>query len=159
MNNDVGGRGDPWQGPTTDEGVAAPISSPPVGAPPVGAPPVGAPPVGPGPAAAPPPSPPGHPSPSGQIERTRIGAAWVALILAAVLLVALVIFIAQNARSVSIHYVGLDARVPLAVALLAAAVAGMLLVAVAGTARIIQLRRAVKGKGSRPQTAAPQNPR
>jgi uncharacterized integral membrane protein len=69
---------------------------------------------------------------------------WIALIIAAALLVALVIFIAQNARDVSVHYVGLDGRVPLAVALLIAAVAGMLLVAVPGTARIIQLRRAVK---------------
>jgi uncharacterized integral membrane protein len=69
---------------------------------------------------------------------------WIALIIAAALLVALVIFIAQNARDVSIHYVGLDGHVPLAVALLIAAVAGMLLVAVPGTARIIQLRRAVK---------------
>ena len=77
-----------------------------------------------------------------------MSAAWVALTVAAVLLVALVIFIAQNARTVSIHYVGLEARMPLAVALLAAAVAGMLLVAVAGTARIIQLRRAVKSKGT-----------
>jgi uncharacterized integral membrane protein len=73
-----------------------------------------------------------------------MSAAWVALIIAAILLVALVVFIAQNARAVSIHYVGLDGRVPLAVALLAAAVAGMLLVAVPGTARIIQLRRAIK---------------
>lgn len=70
--------------------------------------------------------------------------------MAAALLVALVIFIAQNAGTVSIHFVGLDGRLPLAVALLAAAVAGMLLVAVAGTARIIQLRRAVKR--SSPQT-------
>jgi uncharacterized integral membrane protein len=101
----------------------------------------------------------GRRGPSGQIERTRISAVWVALILAAALLVALVIFIAQNARTVSIHYVGLEARMPLAVALLAAAVAGMLLVAVAGTARIIQLRRAVKGKGSSPPSAGPPNPR
>jgi uncharacterized integral membrane protein len=55
-----------------------------------------------------------------------------------------VIFIVQNAREVSIHYLGLDGRVSLAVALLIAAVAGMLLVAAPGTARIMQLRRAVK---------------
>ena len=29
MNSDVGGRGDPGQGPTTDEGVPAPITTPP----------------------------------------------------------------------------------------------------------------------------------
>jgi uncharacterized integral membrane protein len=93
---------------------------------------------------------PGRPAPSAQIQRTRISAVWIALIVAAALLVALVIFIAQNARDVSIHYVGLDGRVPLAVGLLVAAVAGMLLVAVPGTARIIQLRRALKKSPARP---------
>jgi uncharacterized integral membrane protein len=98
--------------------------------------------------------PPGEAAPSKPIQRTRISAVWIALIVAAALLVALVIFIAQNARDVSIHYVGLDGRVPLAVALLAAAVAGMLLVAVPGTARIIQLRRTIK-KSSAPTTGQP----
>ncbi len=134
MSNEAGGHGDPWPGPTTDEGAATAPSREPMG----------------GPTVTPPPSvAPGGPAPRGQIERTRISAVWIALIIAAALLVALVIFIAQNARDVSIHYVGLDGRVPLAVALLAAAVAGMLVVAVAGTARIIQLRRAVKKSPAR----------
>jgi lipopolysaccharide assembly protein A len=127
VSDDAGGHGDLWPGPAPDHGAAAPA---------------------PGPAGARTTTPPASSAPGRstpvQIERTRISAVWVALIIAAALLVALVIFIAQNARDVSIHYVGLDGRVPLAVGLLVAAVAGMLLVAVPGTARIIQLRRAVK---------------
>jgi uncharacterized integral membrane protein len=84
------------------------------------------------------------------IRRTRVSAIWVGLIVAAVLLIALLIFIGQNSRSVTIHYLGLDGHVPLAVALLASAVCGVLLVAVPGTARIIQLRRAVKQSPSAP---------
>ena len=78
------------------------------------------------------------------IRRTRVSAIWVGLIIAAVLLIGLLIFIGQNARSVTIHFLGLEGRVPLAVALLASAVCGVLLVAVPGTARIMQLRRALK---------------
>jgi uncharacterized integral membrane protein len=141
MSDQAGGLGDPWQGPTAEAAPAADPIAP-------------LPPAPPGPRARP-----AQPAPSAQVHRTRISAVWVAVIVAAALLVALVIFIAQNARTVSIHYVGLDGRMPLAVALLAAAVAGMLLVAVAGTARIIQLRRAVKSQGTRPRTAGQQNPR
>ena len=78
------------------------------------------------------------------IRRTRVSAIWVGLIIAAILLIGLLIFVGQNSRTVTIHYLGLDGRVPLAVALLASAVCGVLLVAVPGTARIIQLRRALK---------------
>jgi uncharacterized integral membrane protein len=88
------------------------------------------------------------------IRRTRVSAIWVGLIIAAVLLIGLLIFVGQNSRTVTIHYLGLDGRVPLAVALLASAVCGVLLVAVPGTARIIQLRRALKKNptGARPAT-------
>lgn len=54
------------------------------------------------------------------------------------------IFIAQNSRAMTI-YLGFEGQVSLAVALLLAAVAGMLLVAIPSTARIMQLRRALKG--------------
>jgi uncharacterized integral membrane protein len=59
-------------------------------------------------------------------------------------LVALLIFIAQNSAQVSIHYFGFHGRISLAVALLLAAVAGILLVAIPGTVRIVQLRRTVR---------------
>lgn len=80
----------------------------------------------------------------GKVRSTRVSALWIGLIIAAVLLVLLLIFIAQNSRDVTVRYLGLDGQVSLAVALLLSAVAGLLLVAIPGTARIIQLRRALK---------------
>lgn len=71
---------------------------------------------------------------------TRIGNLHAGLIIAAVLLVLLVVFLAQNAHTVTIHFLGAHLHVSLAVALLTAAVAGALIVGAAGTARIAQLR-------------------
>ncbi len=83
-------------------------------------------------------------TPKGKVRRTRASAWWVGLIIAAMILVALVIFIAQNSASVAVHFLGLQGHVPLAIALVLSAVAGVLLVAIPGTARVIQLRRALK---------------
>lgn len=80
----------------------------------------------------------------GRVRRTRMSAWWVGLIVAAVLLVALLIFIGQNSQTVTIHYLGLEGDASLAVMLLLAAVSGVLLVAIPGTVRILQLRRALK---------------
>jgi uncharacterized integral membrane protein len=62
----------------------------------------------------------------------------------AVLLLLLVIFIAQNTQSVQVSFLGWNGRAPLAVALLIASVVGIVLAAVAGTLRIVQLRRRVR---------------
>ena len=72
---------------------------------------------------------------------TRISSLHVGLITAAILLVLLVVFLIQNAHTVEIHFLGAHLRVSLAVAMLAAAVAGALITGAAGTARIAQLRR------------------
>ena len=72
---------------------------------------------------------------------TRISSLHVGLLTAAILLVLLVVFLIQNAHTVEIHFLGAHLRVSLAVAMLAAAVAGALIVGAAGTARIAQLRR------------------
>lgn len=86
----------------------------------------------------------------GRIQGTRVSSWWVGLIVAAVLLIALLIFIAQNQDTVTIRYFGLEGQAPLAIALLIAAIGGILLVAIPGTARIMQLRRSVKkNAGSR----------
>jgi uncharacterized integral membrane protein len=55
-------------------------------------------------------------------------------------LVVVLIFIVENAHAVTITFFGAHLRVSLAVALLVAAVAGALIMAAAGTARITQLR-------------------
>jgi uncharacterized integral membrane protein len=80
----------------------------------------------------------------GRVKSTRISAVWVGLIVAAVLMIALLIFIAQNSKSVTLHYLGFHGHASLAVLLLVATVAGVLLVAIPGTGRIVQLRRALK---------------
>jgi putative membrane protein len=100
-------------------------------------------PVQPGPGQAPVTPPPGINS-KGKVRRTRASAWWVGLLIAAVILVALVIFIAQNSATVAVRYLGVQGHVSLAIALVLSAVAGILLVAIPGTARMIQLRRALK---------------
>ena len=69
-----------------------------------------------------------------------MGAVWFAAASFAVILVLLLIFILQNGRTVQISYLGAHGRLPLGVALLLAAVLGILLVVIPGAARIIQLR-------------------
>jgi uncharacterized integral membrane protein len=87
--------------------------------------------------------PPGMDS-EGHVRRTKTSAIWIGLIAAALVLIALLIFIGENSSSVSVHYLGANGRVPLAVALLLSAVAGLLIAAIPGTVRILQLRRAIK---------------
>jgi uncharacterized integral membrane protein len=71
---------------------------------------------------------------------TRTSRAWVGTIAAIVLLILLLIFILQNTASVKINFLGAHGHVPFGVALLAAAVAGGLIVAIVGAARVAQLR-------------------
>jgi uncharacterized integral membrane protein len=80
----------------------------------------------------------------GHVQRTKTSAVWVGLIAAAIVLIALLIFIGQNSKSVTVHYLGANGRVPLAIALLLSSVAGLLIAAIPGTVRILQLRRAIK---------------
>jgi uncharacterized integral membrane protein len=72
---------------------------------------------------------------------TRTGVVWAAVVAALVLLILLIIFILQNQEQVAVRYFALEGFVPLGMALFIASVAGGVLVAVAGGARILQLRR------------------
>ena len=81
-----------------------------------------------------------HPLPQHRIKRTRTSGIWVAVGFFAVILLLLLIFILQNGTDVSVSYLGMHGHLPLGVALLLAAVCGVLLVVLAGTARIGQLR-------------------
>ena len=74
------------------------------------------------------------------MKRTRISGLWVATAFFAIVLLFLLIFILQNSRTVEVTYFGAHGHLPLGVALLLAAVSGVLLVVLPGTARIIQLR-------------------
>jgi uncharacterized integral membrane protein len=64
----------------------------------------------------------------------------VGLVVALIFLVLLVVFIGQNNRSVPVYFLGANGHVSEAVALIAAAVAGAVLVLAIGLARITQLR-------------------
>ncbi|WP_427130963.1 lipopolysaccharide assembly protein LapA domain-containing protein [Pseudarthrobacter sp. S9] len=91
------------------------------------------------------------PEPSGV---TRAGMVWAAVACALVVLILLIAFILQNQDSVRVKFFGLEGAVSLGIALFIAAVGGGVLVAIAGAARIIQLRVAghrqrVKGGGRR----------
>ena len=86
---------------------------------------------------------------------TRISSMRTGLIAGVVALTVLVIFVIQNARVVQVSFLGLNLRLSLAVALLIAAIAGALLMAAAGTARITQLRRIIRREWLRTQPRAP----
>ncbi len=75
-----------------------------------------------------------------KIKRTRTSGLWVTMGCFAVVLLLLLIFIVQNGTKVDISYLGAHGHLPLGVALLFAAVCGVLLVVLAGAARISQLR-------------------
>jgi putative membrane protein len=75
---------------------------------------------------------------------TRISGMRTSLIAAAAGLTVVMIFIIQNAHAVNITFLGAHLRLSLAVALLLAAIAGALIMAAAGTARITQLRRIMR---------------
>ncbi|MEJ2889944.1 LapA family protein [Actinomycetospora aeridis] len=79
--------------------------------------------------------------------RTRIGGAWIGLILGAVVLVFLLIFILQNLDPARVVFLGLEATLPLGIWLLFAAIAGMLLLAIPGLGRMVQWRRAAQRTG------------
>jgi uncharacterized integral membrane protein len=76
--------------------------------------------------------------------RGTAGTVWVGSILAAVVLVLLLVFVVQNGGSTRIDFLVWSGTLPTGVALLFAAVAGVLLVAIPGSARILQLRKAAR---------------
>ena len=104
------------------------------------------------------------PLPQHRIKRTRTGGIWVAVGFFAVILLLLLIFILQNNTNVGVSYLGMHGHLPLGVALLLAAVCGVLLVVLAGTARIGQLRatarrhRKVDAKRAAAAAEEPVNP-
>jgi uncharacterized integral membrane protein len=80
------------------------------------------------------------PLPQHVVKRTRMGGLWLASAAFAVVLLLLLIFILENGKSVDVAYFGAHGHLPLGVALLLAAVLGILMVVIPGTARIVQLR-------------------
>jgi uncharacterized integral membrane protein len=90
---------------------------------------------------------------------SRVGEVWVAAVLFALVLLLLLIFLLQNGQPAEVSFFGARGQLPMGVALLLAAVFGILLVALPGTARIVQLRllgrrRAVAGPRTEPRPPA-----
>ncbi|OKI22128.1 hypothetical protein A6A25_36535 [Saccharothrix sp. CB00851] len=83
-------------------------------------------------------------APPARLKPTRISGTWVAVLASIVVLIVLLVFILQNLTDATIHFFGAAGTLPLGVALLFAAIAGAILVALVGAARIMQLRRQAK---------------
>jgi uncharacterized integral membrane protein len=85
----------------------------------------------------------------GRVRASKVSGVWVGLIGTALFLILLVIFVAQNSRRVSLHFFGWHGQFSLALTILLSAVIGVLLVAIPGTVRIVQLRSALRKNGPR----------
>ncbi len=72
--------------------------------------------------------------------RTRTSATYIAVSIGLVLLVLIVIFIAQNEKQASVHFLTFHFRLALGLIILASTVAGGLVVLMVSLARVLQLR-------------------
>jgi putative membrane protein len=97
--------------------------------------------------------PPAAPPPQSGRMHTRISGMRTSLIAAVAGLIVVMIFIIQNAHAVNISFLGAHLRLSLAVALFLAAIAGALIMAAAGTARITQLRRLMRRDRRTPRSS------
>ena len=95
---------------------------------------------GPPPGTSPAPS----PAPQKLPRSSRTGRVWVAVCAAALLAVALIVFMLQNTHTVEVNFLGMTGSTSLALMLLIAAVGAVLLTLIVGSVRIVQLRRAVR---------------
>src|ERR1700753_153708 len=77
---------------------------------------------------------------------SRLAPAWWAVVVGLVILIALLIFIAQNTESIAAHFLVFDWSLPVGVGYLLAAVAGATTTVLVGAARMIQLRRVAKNE-------------
>jgi uncharacterized integral membrane protein len=78
------------------------------------------------------------------LRGSRTSGFWAATVGLGVVLLLLIIFIAQNTRQTTVSFLAWDGEVPVSVALMIAAVAGLFLALLAGLLRILQLRRRVR---------------
>lgn len=72
--------------------------------------------------------------------RTRLSGVWVGVVVGVVVLVFLLAFIIQNSKTVKVSIFTVSVHMPLGVALLLAAVGGVLLAGIVASLRIWQLR-------------------
>jgi len=91
---------------------------------------------------------------SEDVRHTRISGAWAAIVVAVVLGVALVDFIVENTHSVRVNFFSVSGYIPVAVALLAASLAGAFVVVAVGVSRTTQLRLALRRRARREKAHA-----
>ncbi len=87
--------------------------------------------------------------PANAVPLTRAGAAWVGLSAVTLLAILVIVFLVQNTHRVEVSFLWMSASTSLALMVLIATVAGILLTVALGTARIVQLRRLLRGRGTR----------
>ena len=78
------------------------------------------------------------------MPKSRAGRAWKSLVPALVFAAVMVIFVVQNLQKAKVSFLTFSGRFPLALALLAAAALGALVVFCLGSVRIAQLRKAFR---------------
>lgn len=96
------------------------------------------------------------------LPQVRAAGSLVGFTASAVVLLLLLIFILQNGQATDVHFFGAHGQLPMGVALLLAAVLGVLLVTMSATIRRIQLVRRDRRRdmpGSRPAPNAVTHPR
>ncbi|EGD55678.1 LapA family protein [Gordonia neofelifaecis] len=80
---------------------------------------------------------------------TRTQATYVGWVVGVIITILLIVFILVNLATVQINFIFFKADLPIGVSLLIAAIAGALITALLGGARIFQLNRALKKAGKR----------
>lgn len=85
-----------------------------------------------------------HQDPAPVSSRTLAGGTWVALVVGALLLVALLIFILQNQAPVEMNILTWTFEIPAGVAYLLSAITGALIMAMVGGVRMLEYRRRIK---------------
>ena len=82
-----------------------------------------------------------EPDGTAELALSKFRGLWVGVTIFAIVLLFLLIFILQNLAAANVAFLGATVSLPIGVALLLAAICGVLLVAIPGYLRILQLRR------------------
>jgi uncharacterized integral membrane protein len=91
---------------------------------------------------------------TGRIPRTRTGMAWLAACTAALISIALIVFMVQNTATVPVYFLWMTGNTSLGLMLLIAALGGIVVTLILGSARIIQLRHVVRRNAKQSRAAA-----
>jgi len=85
-----------------------------------------------------------RPAPEIPLDRSRAASTWTGLVIGVLVLILLLVFILQNLDPVTMEMFVWEFTLPLGVSLLLSAIAGALVMALAGGVRILQIKRAAR---------------